>query len=104
MKADPSVMGWFWYALGAGVLYGTHQIFTKLAADKISDGLGGFVVEATAALAGAATGTASPLQADSLPNTALQDSRQLRISMKGGASRSPKETTSVFRTHSPVST
>ena len=32
---------WFYYAVGA------HQIFTKLAADKISDGLGGFVVEAT---------------------------------------------------------
>src|SRR5438067_11241601 len=41
---------WFWYAVGAAVLYGAHQIFTKLAADKISDGLGGFVVEATAAL------------------------------------------------------
>ena len=41
---------WFWYAVGAAVLYGTHQIFTKLAADKISDGLGGFVVEASAAL------------------------------------------------------
>ena len=41
---------WFWYAVGAAVLYGLHQIFTKLAAEKISDGLGGFVVEATAAL------------------------------------------------------
>ena len=41
---------WFWYAVGAAVLYGLHQIFTKLAADRISDGLGGFVVEATAAL------------------------------------------------------
>jgi bacterial/archaeal transporter family protein len=41
---------WFWYAVGAAVLYGAHQIFTKLAADKISDGLGGFVVEASAAL------------------------------------------------------
>lgn len=42
--------GWFYYAVGAAVLYGAHQIFTKLAADRISDGLGGFVVEATAAL------------------------------------------------------
>ncbi len=42
--------GWFYYALGAAVLYGAHQIFTKLAADRISDGLGGFVVEATAAV------------------------------------------------------
>ena len=41
---------WFWYAVGAAALYGAHQIFTKLAADRISDGLGGFVVEATAAL------------------------------------------------------
>lgn len=43
-------MTWFWYAVGAAVLYGLHQIFTKVAADRISDGLGGFVVEATAAL------------------------------------------------------
>jgi transporter family protein len=42
--------GWFWYALVAALLYGAHQIFTKLASDRISDGLGGFVVEATAAL------------------------------------------------------
>ena len=41
---------WFAYAVGAAVLYGAHQIFTKLAAARISDGLGGFVVEATAAL------------------------------------------------------
>ena len=41
---------WFWYALWAAVLYGLHQIFTKIAADKIGDGLGGFVVEATAAM------------------------------------------------------
>src|SRR5258706_4371240 len=40
----------FFYALGAAILYGAHQIFTKIAADGISDGLGGFVVEATAAL------------------------------------------------------
>src|SRR6266436_2061733 len=41
--------GWFWYALVAAILYGAHQIFTKLASDRISDGLGGFVVEAAAA-------------------------------------------------------
>jgi len=41
---------WFFYAIGAAVLYGAHQIFTKLAAEKISDGLGGFVVEASAAV------------------------------------------------------
>jgi transporter family protein len=31
------------------VLYGAHQIFTRMAADHIGEGLGGFVVEATAA-------------------------------------------------------
>lgn len=40
---------WFWYAVVAAVLYGAHQIFTRLASDHIGDGLGGFVVEATAA-------------------------------------------------------
>jgi transporter family protein len=44
------VAGWFWYAVVAAVLYGAHQIFTKLAADRIGEGLGGFVVESTAAL------------------------------------------------------
>lgn len=39
---------WFPYALAAAVLYGLHQIFTKLAADRISDGLGALVVEASA--------------------------------------------------------
>ncbi len=43
-------MPWFWYAVVAAVLYGAHQIFTRLASDRIGDGLGGFVVEATAAL------------------------------------------------------
>jgi bacterial/archaeal transporter family protein len=41
---------WFWYAVVAAVLYGAHQIFTRLAADGIGEGLGGFVVEASAAL------------------------------------------------------
>lgn len=41
---------WFWYAVGAAILYGLHQVFTKLAAEQIGDGLGGFVVEASAAL------------------------------------------------------
>lgn len=39
---------WVWYALGAAVLYGLHQVFTKLASDQIGDGLGGLIVEATA--------------------------------------------------------
>jgi len=41
---------WFWYAVIAAVLYGAHQIFTRMAADHIGEGLGGFVVETTAAL------------------------------------------------------
>src|SRR5205823_2714145 len=41
---------WFLYAVGAAVLYGLHQVFTKLAAERIGDGVGGFVVEASAAL------------------------------------------------------
>lgn len=40
---------WFIYAIGAAILYGLHQVFTKLAAERISDGLGGFVVEGSAA-------------------------------------------------------
>ena len=47
---DKPMNNWFWYAVGAAILYGLHQVFTKLAADKISDGLGGFVVEGSAAL------------------------------------------------------
>ena len=45
-----SVAAWFWYAVIAAVLYGAHQIFTRMAADHIGEGIGGFVVEATAAL------------------------------------------------------
>src|SRR5213592_513586 len=41
---------WFWYAVVAAVLYGAHQIFTRLASERIGDGLGGFVVEGVAAL------------------------------------------------------
>jgi bacterial/archaeal transporter family protein len=41
---------WFWYAIAAALLYGLHQVFTKLASERIGDGLGGFVVELTAAL------------------------------------------------------
>ncbi len=41
---------WFWYAVAAAILYGAHQIFTRLASERIGEGLGGFVVEASAAL------------------------------------------------------
>src|SRR3954468_5599548 len=50
MKGKQTMPAWFIYAVWAAVLYGLHQIFTKLASDRIGDGLGGFVVEATAAL------------------------------------------------------
>jgi len=50
MKGNKIMPACFSYAVWAAVLYGLHQIFTKLAADKIGDGLGGFVVEATAAM------------------------------------------------------
>lgn len=46
---EKPVSQWFWYAVGAAVLYGLHQIFTRMAAEKIGDGLGGFAVEGTAA-------------------------------------------------------
>ena len=41
---------WFWYAVVAAVLYGAHQIFTRMAAERIGEGLGGFIVETSAAL------------------------------------------------------
>src|SRR6266478_2406351 len=40
---------WFWYAVVAAILYGAHHIFTKLAADRIGEGLAGCVVEPTPA-------------------------------------------------------
>src|SRR5436305_5046780 len=49
MTKDKPMSAWFWYAVGAAVLYGMHQIFTRIASERIGDGLGGFVVEATAA-------------------------------------------------------
>ena len=49
-RSNTAIADWFWYAVVAAILYGAHQIFTKLASDRISDGLGGFVVEGSAAL------------------------------------------------------
>jgi len=49
-RKDKNMSAWFWYAIGAAVLYGLHQVFTKLASARIGDGLGGFVVEGSAAL------------------------------------------------------
>jgi transporter family protein len=50
LKKDKPMNEWFWYAIGAAILYGMHQVFTRMASDRIGDGLGGFVVEGTAAL------------------------------------------------------
>lgn len=41
---------WFWYAVAAAVLYGGHQILTRVASEQIGDGVGGLVVETVAAL------------------------------------------------------
>src|SRR6266446_4362142 len=49
-KRDLIMSSWFLYAVGAALLYGLHQIFTKIASDRISDGLGGFVVEGSATI------------------------------------------------------
>jgi len=43
------VASWMRYAIAAAVFYGLHQVFTKLAAKRIGEGVGGFVVEAVAA-------------------------------------------------------
>jgi transporter family protein len=40
---------WIVYAVAAAILYGVHQVFTKLASSGASEGLGGLIVEATAA-------------------------------------------------------
>lgn len=42
---------WFPWAVLAALLYGAHQVFTRMAAERIGEGLGGLVVEATATLA-----------------------------------------------------
>jgi bacterial/archaeal transporter family protein len=44
------VSDWFLMAVGAAVFYGLHQVFTKAASKHIGDGIGGFVVESTAAV------------------------------------------------------
>lgn len=41
---------WFYYAIAAAMPYGLHQVFTKLASERIGDGIGGFIVEGSAAL------------------------------------------------------
>lgn len=41
---------WFIAALVAALAYGLHNIFTKIAAGHISDALGGFLLEITAAI------------------------------------------------------
>jgi bacterial/archaeal transporter family protein len=44
------MIAWFWYAVAAAVLYGLHQVFTKLASSRIDSTSGALVVEATAVL------------------------------------------------------
>jgi bacterial/archaeal transporter family protein len=44
------VASWFWFAVAAAVLYGLHQITTRLASARIGEGVGGFLVEAAAAV------------------------------------------------------
>ena len=41
---------WFWFGVAAAVLYGLHQVFTKLASPNIDSATGALVVESTAAL------------------------------------------------------
>ena len=48
-KLDSFRSSLVWYAVAA-VLNGAHQIFTRLAAERIGEGLGVFIVEASAAL------------------------------------------------------
>lgn len=41
---------WMRYAIAAALFYGLHQVFTKLAAQRIGEGVGGFIVEGVAAV------------------------------------------------------
>lgn len=41
---------WFPWGLLAAALYGAHQVFTRMAAEHIGEGLGSLVVESTATL------------------------------------------------------
>lgn len=50
-QPESAMAPWLVYAAAAALLYGLHQVFTKLAANRIGDGIGALVVEATAALA-----------------------------------------------------
>jgi bacterial/archaeal transporter family protein len=48
--ASMTKVGWFPLALAAAGLYGLHNVFTRAASGRISDGMGGLVLEGTAAL------------------------------------------------------
>jgi transporter family protein len=50
-QQERTMTPWLVYAAAAALLYGLHQVFTKLAANRIGDGVGALVVEGTAALA-----------------------------------------------------
>jgi bacterial/archaeal transporter family protein len=47
---EVKVSAWVWYAIAAAILYGLHQVFTKLASSHIDSSVGAFVVEASAAI------------------------------------------------------
>src|SRR5689334_19955350 len=49
-RRSTAMAPWFWYAVVAALLYGAHQIFTRLASARIGDGLGSLVVEGVATL------------------------------------------------------
>ena len=50
LRKNVAMSEWFYYAIAAAMLYGLHQVFTKLASERIGDGVGGFIVEGSAAL------------------------------------------------------
>lgn len=50
LRKNVAMSEWFYYAIAAAMLYGLHQVFTKLASERIGGGVGGFIVEGSAAL------------------------------------------------------
>jgi hypothetical protein len=74
------VAAWFWYAVIAAILYGAHQIFTRLAAERIGEGLGGFVVEASARVKIAAREGSARLRRGSTAITLRDSNNRRRVS------------------------
>ena len=97
---DP-VSPWFWFAVAAAVLYGLHQITTRLAATRIGEGVGAFLVEAAAVVtppeedsapAGATAGVPPRPEAPAaaVPVAAAPRSPLLPMMARHGASSAPK--------------